>query len=69
MTKNVGSIDRLIRAIVGIVLVLLPFVTGFGAGSAILTWGAVAVGAILAITAVTSMCPIYRVLGINTCKI
>lgn len=67
MTANVGNIDRILRGIVGIVLILLPFITGFGAGSALLTWGAVIVGAILALTAVFRMCPIYRILGMNTC--
>jgi len=66
MKTNVGSIDRVLRGIVGIILILLPFVTAFGAGSAFLTWGSVLVGAILAFTAVFGFCPIYRVLGLST---
>lgn len=68
MTLNVGNVDRVIRAVVGIVLVLLPFVSGFGEGSSLLTWGSVVVGAILLATAAFKMCPIYRILGINTCR-
>ncbi len=68
MTLNMGSIDRIIRGIVGVVLLLLPFVSGFGAGSALLTWGAVVIGAILALTAVFGFCPLYRLVGMNTCR-
>jgi len=64
---NVGNIDRGLRLILGIVLILLPFVTSFGATSTLLTWGAIVVGGILALTAVFKFCPIYRILGLNTC--
>ena len=68
MTLTMGSIDRIIRGIVGVVLLLLPFISGFGAGSALLTWGAVVIGAILALTAVFGFCPLYRLVGMNTCR-
>jgi len=68
MSANVGSIDRILRGIVGVILIMLPFVTGFGAGSALLTWGAVIVGAVLALTAVFRFCPLYRIIGVNTCQ-
>ena len=64
---NVGNIDRGLRLIIGIVLILLPFVTSFGATSDVLTWGAIVVGGILALTALFKFCPIYRILGANTC--
>lgn len=68
MTLNMGSIDRIIRGILGIILILLPFVSAFGAGSALLTWGAVIIGLVFAVTAVTGFCPLYRILGVNTCR-
>ncbi|MGJ8584770.1 MAG: YgaP family membrane protein [Marinosulfonomonas sp.] len=68
MTVNVGNADRVVRAIAGLLLILLPFVSGFGAGSAVLTWGSVAVGAILAATAAFKFCPLYRLVGANTCS-
>lgn len=68
MTVNVGNADRVVRAIAGILLIILPFVSGFGAGSAVLTWGSVVVGAILAATAVFKFCPLYRLVGANTCS-
>lgn len=67
MANNVGKIDRGLRVVVGIVLILLPFVTSFGATSNLMTWGSVIVGAILVLTAAMKFCPLYRVLGMNTC--
>lgn len=65
---NVGNIDRGLRLVLGIVLILLPLVTSFGATSSLLTWGAIVVGGILALTAVFKFCPAYRILGLNTCS-
>ena len=66
MTLNVGSIDRILRGLAGVILILLPFVSGFGAGSTMLTWGSVAIGAILVLTAVFGFCPLYRIVGTST---
>ncbi|MBN9348079.1 MAG: DUF2892 domain-containing protein [Devosia sp.] len=60
---NVGNIDRIIRAILGIVLVIVPFVAGWP------TLGVVAgvvAGAVLLGTAAFSFCPIYAVLGLSS---
>lgn len=64
---NVGTVDRIIRAIVGILLVAAPFVTGwaiFASGWAY--WGAIVVGVVLVATAAVSFCPIYAALGLRT---
>ena len=60
MTVNTGSADRIIRAIVGLVLLALVFV---GPQS---PWGWV--GIVPLVTAVTGNCPVYSLLGIKTCK-
>ncbi len=60
MMKNVGAIDRMIRLILGIVLVTLVFVgpkTNWG-------W----IGLIFLITSVISFCPLYLPFRINTNK-
>lgn len=57
--KNVGNTDSVIRAIVGTVILL----TGLYYGS----WWGVA-GLILVFTGAVSWCPIYKVLGIQTCS-
>lgn len=66
---NVGTPDRIIRVIVGAVLILLPFVTGWPVWtSMIATVAAVVVGAVLIVTAAIRFCPIYAVLRLSTNK-
>ena len=65
MTTNVGSIDRIARAVLGLVLLGLPFAAGFGAA---LTVVSVIVGLVLLGTAATGTCPAYSLLGIKTCR-
>lgn len=65
MTANVGTADRLIRIVLGLILVLLPFVTNVGP---ILAYGAPIVGVVLFFTAFLRFCPAYRLFGIHTCK-
>lgn len=57
ITHNVGTIDRAIRAGVGVVLVLWAL-----AGGPLLAW----LGLVLLATAIVSWCPAYRVVGLNT---
>lgn len=59
--KNVGVVDKVVRAVVAVVAVVLALV--IGGGWSILFW---VVAAIMAATAVTGMCPIYKVVGIST---
>ena len=68
MMANVGSVDRGLRLVAGIVLILLPFVTSFGATSTLLTWGSMVVGTILALTSIFKFCPAYWIFGMNTCS-
>ena len=59
MTVNVGTVDRVIRALVGIVLLAMVFV---GPQTA---WGWI--GLIPLLTAIVGICPAYSLLGIRTC--
>jgi len=68
MTANVGNLDRILRAILGVVLILAPFVSGAAMFQGWLMWASVIVGAVLLFTATTRFCPLYRVLGIKTCR-
>ncbi|XVH30680.1 DUF2892 domain-containing protein [Haloferacaceae archaeon DSL9] len=68
MEKNVGGVDRLIRAIFGPALIIVSVasfagVLGIGVLPAVL---ALLVGLILSITAFTQRCPMNKMLGINT---
>lgn len=61
MQANLHQVDRIIRIVIGITLILLPLF-------AVIGWWGYVVGAILLATGLINFCPIYRLLGINTCK-
>lgn len=70
MTTNVGTVDRMLRVVVGIVLIALPFL-GVSTLFAV-TWvkyAAIAVGIVMLATAAMRFCPLYTILGIRTCKL
>jgi hypothetical protein len=60
MTCNIGGIERLLRAIVGLALISLVYV---GPQTA---WGWI--GLVPLATAIVGWCPPYALLGINTCR-
>ena len=64
MKANVGTVDRSIRALAGIVL-LACWPLGLLAGNSAII--AAVVGAVLLVTAAIRWCPPYALLGINTC--
>lgn len=66
MKKNMGGIDRIIRIIVAIIALVLYF-TGTITG----TIGIVAlvVAGIFLITSFVNFCPLYSILGMNTCGV
>ncbi len=60
MNCNVGKIDKIIRIIVGLLIIGAGVLTGNWLG---------AIGLILIGTAIFSFCPLYSLLGMNTgCK-
>jgi len=63
-TKNVGSADRILRAVIGVVLIAVFFMypdLGW-------RWVALVVGLIALFTAVMSSCLLYRIFGMSTSK-
>lgn len=64
MTVNVGSFDRVVRALVGVALLGLPFVMAF---STVWTVVSVVIGVVMLAVAATRNCPLYSILGIKTC--
>lgn len=66
MQRNVGNIDRGIRGLVGVILLLVFFVAP--PANAILLWGCLIVGVAMVGTAAIGWCPAYLPIGLNTCK-
>lgn len=62
---NVGSADRLLRLVAGIVLIVFAL-TGMLDPSSALGITAIVVGGVLAVTALFSFCPLYAALGLRT---
>lgn len=69
MRMNVGNIDRMMRAVVGVILLAAPFVSGlalFDSAAAVAV--SVLVGLVMLVVAATRVCPLYSVFGFKTCK-
>lgn len=67
---NVGTIDRVLRLVVGGALIAAPFAAELPIfENDMYKFGALAVGVILVATAAMKFCPIYRILGLRTCKV
>lgn len=64
MKKNMGSLDRALRLIVAAVLAVLAL---NGTLARPLELGAWVIVAVFVVTSLVSFCPLYRVIGINTC--
>ena len=65
MCNNVGKIDRILRAIAGVVALVASifFVEG------ILVYVLGAMGVMMLFIALTSKCPLYSLLKISSCKV
>jgi fatty acid desaturase len=61
MPKNVGVIDRALRAVVGLILIALAVLGIFA------PWGWV--GVVPLLTAFIGFCPAYTLLGVKTCSV
>lgn len=59
MTRNEGKVDRTLRVIVGVALISLVFVGPMTP----LGW----IGLVPLVTGLVGTCPVYSLLGINTC--
>jgi hypothetical protein len=61
MSANVGGMDRILRVLVGVVLLALTLTGQIG------VWGWI--GVVPLVTGLFKFCPLYRVLGFNTCPV
>ena len=67
MTRNLGSSERLVRALVVAPVAILLALLVFGADSLLGVIALVVAFAMLA-TSLISWCPRWRALGLNTCR-
>jgi hypothetical protein len=61
MTTNVGGIDRILRIVVGLALIVLAATGTVG------LWGYI--GVVPLLTAALGNCPAYSLLGFSTCPV
>ena len=61
MKSNVGGIDRILRVVLGLVLI------GMAAFGVVGPWGWI--GVVPLLTAALGFCPLYTVLGFSTCPV
>jgi len=61
MKSNVGGIDKILRIVVGVALIALAAMGQIG------VWGYI--GVVPLLTGLFNFCPVYPLLGINTCGI
>jgi hypothetical protein len=65
MIRNMGTIDRAARLIIAVVALYIAFAVATGGA---LFWVALAVGVIFTATALVGNCPLYRIVGLKTCR-
>jgi fatty acid desaturase len=59
MQTNVGNIDRIVRAVIGLALIALTWAGTIG------VWGWI--GVVPLLTAALGFCPLYTMLGFSSC--
>jgi len=66
MKKNVGSTDTIIRVVIAIALAAVAFLMDVGQTVQIIL---LAAAAIALLTGIVGFCPLYRLIGVRTCKL
>ena len=66
MKKNMGNKDKAIRTVIAAIIAVLYF-TGTITGTIALVLLVVAI--IFAVTSLINFCPLYTLIGVNTCKV
>jgi hypothetical protein len=64
MKKNMGNIDKIIRVLVAIVIAVLFFTNVISGTLGIVL---LVLAGVFVLTSVMSFCPLYTLVGINTC--
>lgn len=61
MSKNEGGIDRILRIVAGLALIAAAATGNIG------VWGYI--GVVPLLTGLMGWCPVYTLLGLNTCSV
>ena len=61
--RNQATFDRWLRGLLAVVAAILAVVVGSSSVGGVILW---IVAVVLALTAATGFCPLYRVVGIST---
>ena len=67
MQKNMGTSDRAIRIIAGVVLLVIAFALP-ALATGVWHWIALIVGGVLILTSLVGVCPAYLPFGLKTCR-
>jgi hypothetical protein len=65
MKKNMGSIDKIIRIVVALLIIVLFFAKILNGTVAIIL---LVISLIFILTSIVGFCPLYRIFGLTTCK-
>lgn len=65
MKANMGSLDRVIRVLLALIFAML-YITKTVEGTLAIVL--LVLGGVFLLTSVVSFCPLYTIVGINTCK-
>ena len=63
--KNVGSLDRIARIVLAVLLAALHFT---GSVTGVVGYILLAIAVVFALTGALRWCPLYRIFGLNTCR-
>lgn len=66
MRENVGGADRVMRAVVGPALIAAGYTRLGGSRGSVLGIATIVAGALVTETVITQVCPVSRLLGIDT---
>lgn len=61
MKKNIGGIDKILRIVVGALLIVLTVTGTIG------VWGWI--GVVPLVAGLFGYCPLYSLIGLNTCRV
>jgi hypothetical protein len=66
MKKNMGSADRIIRFVIAAVIAILYFTNSLTGTLGILL---LVIAGVFVLTSLVSFCPLYTLIGLNTCPV